>query len=200
MALFVCGMSEGLLLQANLGNSPWTILSQGIALHTSLSVGMATFSISAAVLLMWLVLRIKLGLNTVLNAIMVAISIDITRTYVPPPTEYWQQIAFVVLGISLSAIGGAVYLAANMGAGPRDGVMVTLSMRYGWSVKTTRSCLEIGACLSGWLLGGTVGLGTLMFAFLIGPVFAGVLNVLRRLFHNNPQAMLEKAESTKSVL
>ncbi|UOO91089.1 YitT family protein [Vitreoscilla massiliensis] len=182
VSLFGFGIGDGLLLQSHLGNSPWTIFAEGLSLHTPLSVGMSSMLLSALILLLWWPLRIKIGLNTILNAVLIAIAIDVTRQYVPTPTLLWQQLALGISGIVLAGICGAFYLSVNMGAGPRDGVMVALSARTGMSVPKIRTLMEVFACLSGWLLGGTVGLGTIAFALLIGPVLGLTLKLFRRCY------------------
>lgn len=180
LSLFAFGVGDGLLLQSQLGNSPWTIFNEGISLHTPLSVGGASLVVSVLVLLLWIPLKIKPGLNTVLNALLIALAIDVTRYVVATPPELWQQIALGLAGIVITGVSSAYYLSANMGAGPRDGVMVALSARYGWSVQRARTCIEIFACVSGWLMGGTVGLGTVAFALLIGPILGHALQFLQR--------------------
>ena len=180
VTLLLFGVGDGLLLQSQLGNSPWTIFAEGLSLHTPLSVGMSSLFISAVILLLWLPLRIKLGLNTILNAVLIAIAIDLTRQWVPTPSELWQQILLGVGGIVLTGISGAYYLSVNMGAGPRDGVMVALSSRTGISVAWIRTFMEVCACAVGWVLGGTVGLGTIAFALCIGPVLGLTLRWFQR--------------------
>ena len=182
VALLLFGVGDGLLLQSQLGNSPWTIFAEGLSLHTPLSVGMSSLLLSALILLLWWPLRIKIGLNTILNAVLIAIAIDLTRQYIPTPALLWQQIGLGLAGIVLAGISGAYYLSVNMGAGPRDGVMVALSARTGMSVPKIRTLMEVFACLSGWLLGGTVGLGTIAFALLIGPVLGITLKLFRRYY------------------
>ena len=176
LALFGFGIGDGLLLQSQLGNSPWTIFAQGVSLHTPLSVGGASVLISGVILLLWLPLRIKPGLNTILNALLIALAIDVTRYFVSTPALLWQQVLLGLFGIVLAGVCGAYYLSANMGAGPRDGVMVALSERYGWPLSQVRTGLEVFACLSGWAMGGNLGLGTVAFALLIGPVLGRTLN------------------------
>ena len=136
--------------------------------------------VSVVALLLWLPLRIKPGLNTILNAVLIAIAIDLTRQWVPTPSVLWQQIVLGVSGIVLTGISGAYYLSVNMGAGPRDGVLVALSSRYGISVAWIRTCMEVCACAVGWALGGTVGLGTIAFALCIGPVLGWTLRWFQR--------------------
>lgn len=180
LSLFGFGIGDGLLLQSQLGNSPWTIFAEGVSLHTPLSIGGASVLTSAVILLLWLPLRIKPGLNTILNALLIAAAIDLTRYVVPAPELLWQQVALGIFGIVLAGVCGAYYLSANMGAGPRDGVMVVLSERYGWQLSRVRTGLEMFACLSGWMMGGNLGLGTVLFALLIGPVLGATLNVFAK--------------------
>lgn len=189
LALFGFGVGDGLLLQSKLGNSPWTIFAEGVSLHTPLSVGGASLVTSVVILLLWIPLRIKPGLNTILNAVLIAVAIDITRMLVAPPESMPMRVAMGLLGIAITGIASAYYLTVNMGAGPRDGVMVALSARYGWSVTKARTCIEIFACSTGWLLGGTVGLGTVAFALLIGPVLGKTLGVFRKHYPQPPSVL-----------
>ena len=175
LALFGFGIGDGLLLQSQLGNSPWTIFAEGISLHTPLSVGGASLLTSALILLLWIPLRIKLGLNTILNSVLIAMAIDATRLWVPTPELLWQKALLACVGVLIAGICGAFYLGANMGAGARDGVMVAISERFGFQVSRVRTAMELFACGSGWLMGGTVGLGTVLFALLIGPILGKTL-------------------------
>lgn len=180
VSLFLFGVGDGLLLQSQLGNSPWTIFSEGVSLHTPLSVGGASLVTSVVILLLWIPLRIKPGLNTILNAVLIALAIDATRYCVSTPTQWWLQVVLALGGIILAGVASAFYLTANMGTGPRDGVMVAISARWGWSVQKARTMLEVFACAVGWMLGGTVGVGTVVFALLIGPVLQASLRTLRQ--------------------
>ena len=167
--LWLFGTGEACLVAADLGNSPWTVLAQGVAENTPLEIGVATVAISFAVLVAWIPLRQTPGLGTILNAVVVGVAIDamVARLPVDPgPTASW---ALLASGIALVAIGGGIYLGARLGPGPRDGLMTGLHARTGRSLRLVRTCIELSALITGFILGGTVGVGTAAFALLIGP-------------------------------
>lgn len=168
--LWLFGTGEGLVVASELGNSPWTVLSEGVSLNSALSIGAATIAISGAVLLAWLPLRQRPGLGTVLNAVVIGVAIDATLALVGdggPLTTRW---ALLLGGIGLVALGSGFYLGAALGPGPRDGLMTGLHRVTGTPVGAARLAVEVTALTSGWLLGGTVGVGTLVFAVMIGPL------------------------------
>jgi uncharacterized membrane protein YczE len=167
--LWLFGTGEACIVAADLGNSPWTVLAQGVAEHTPLGIGAATIVISFAVLCAWIPLRQKPGLGTILNAIVVGLAIGVMVEVLP--TDPKPAIAWPLLagGIALVAIGGGIYLGARLGPGPRDGLMTGLHARTGRSLRLMRTCIELSALAAGFLLGGTVGVGTAAFALLIGP-------------------------------
>lgn len=173
--LWLFGMGEAAIVHAELGNSPWTVFAEGVAKHTPLSIGAATVAISFGVLLMWFPLRQRPGLGTVLNAILIGVAIDATLPWLPGPGGWLGQAAFVAAGIALVGIGSGFYLTARLGPGPRDGLMTGLHRRTGRSLRLVRTVIEGSALVAGAILGGTVGLGTVAFALLVGPaVQAGV--------------------------
>lgn len=163
------GTGEALLVAADLGNSPWTTLAQGVSIHTPLSIGVATQAIGFALLVCWIPLRERPGLGTILNAIVIGIAIDVTLAYLPHEGALGVRIGSVLLGIAVVGIGSGLYLTAELGPGPRDGLMTGLSSRYGWPLSAVRTALELTVTAAGFALGGRVGLGTLAFALLIGP-------------------------------
>jgi uncharacterized protein len=168
LGLWLFGTGEGLIVLAGLGNSPWTVLAQGVSVQTPLSIGAATIVISAIVVASWGLLRQSPGLGTVLNAVLVGIAIDVTVQVVPSPTGVWRGVSLLG-GIALVALASGLYLTARLGPGPRDGLMTGLVRRTGRSFRAVRITLELSALLVGVLLGGTVGIGTVAFALLIGP-------------------------------
>jgi uncharacterized membrane protein YczE len=170
--LWLFGTGEGLLVASELGNTPWTVLAEGVSINTPMSVGVATIAISGAVLLAWLPLRQRLGLGTLLNAIVIGLAIDATLAVVPedlPLVVRWLE---MLAGIGLVALGSGFYLGAALGPGPRDGLMTGLHRLTGRPVGRVRMLIELTALTIGWLLGGTVGIGTLLFALAIGPAVA----------------------------
>ena len=184
IGLWIFGTGEAMLLASTLGNSPWTVLAEGIEEHSALSVGAATFVVSVCVLLLWVPLRERPGIGTVLNAIVISIAIDAMLAVLPEPDALAPRAALAVGGVLTVAFGGALYLTANLGPGPRDGLMTALHNRFGWRIAAVRTGLEVGACASGFLLGGTVGVGTVLFAFGIGPALEVFLVFLRRRYPN----------------
>ena len=179
LTLFFCcfgltlfGLGEGLLIVSFTGASPYSVLAQGISLHTNLSVGMCTFLISVVVLIFWIPLDQKPGVATILNALIIAIVIDLCIKYVPTPSNYYNQLILAVFSVVTVGIGGGIYLVANLGAGPRDGLMIGLQKKTNLPIALVRATLEITVVSVGWYLGGIVGVGTLLFAFGIGPCVA----------------------------
>jgi uncharacterized membrane protein YczE len=180
VGLWLFGTAEALLVTARLGNSPWTVLAEGLSRHTPLSIGEATFAISAVILVLWVPLREKPGLGTLSNAVVIAVALGVGVHWLPHPVAVGWQLVQTVTGTVLLALAGAVYLSANLGPGPRDGLMTGLSARFGWKVAPVRTALELSAFLAGWALGGKIGLGTAIFAFGVGPVLAWWLARLPR--------------------
>lgn len=187
LGLLVFGVGDGLLIVSHLGNAPWSVLSQGLALQLSLSIGWATALVSAVVLLLWIPLKQRPGLGTLSNIAGVAFAIDLTVAWVPVPTHFAIQLALVLAGIALVGAGSALYLTCGLGAGPRDGLMTALHYRTGFSVARVRAALESMVLAAGWFLGGRVGLGTVLFAFGIGASVALWLNLVGHLTKNTPQ-------------
>ncbi len=177
LGLWLFGTGEGLIVLAGLGNSPWTVLAQGVSVQTPLSIGVATILISAIVVASWAFLRETPGLGTVLNAVLVGVAIDVTLEVVPSPTGIWRALALLG-GIALVSLASGLYLTARLGPGPRDGLMTGIVRRTGRSFRLVRVTLELSALLIGALLGGTVGIGTVAFALLIGPGVQAVLGAL----------------------
>jgi uncharacterized membrane protein YczE len=169
LGLYLFGTGDALLVVSGLGVSPWTVLAQGLGDQLGISIGLATFIVSAVVLLLWIPLREVPGLGTVANAIVIAIALQVGVTFLPSPTNVFIQFAFVIGGILIIGLGSGLYLTTRMGPGPRDGWMTGIHLRTGWPVSAVRLGIEVVVLAAGWLLGGTVGIGTVMFALLIGP-------------------------------
>ena len=170
--LTLFGLGEGLLLVSLTGASPWSVLAMGISLHIDLSIGTITFFISLGVLLLWIPLNQKPGIGTILNALIIAIMIDVCIKFVPSPENYISQLLLAIIAVFTVGFGGGIYLVANLGPGPRDGLMVGLQIKSNMPIAAVRAFLEISVVTIGWYLGGTVGIGTLLFAFGIGPAVA----------------------------
>lgn len=169
VGLSLFGAGEALLVASKLGNSPWTVLGQGFARQTGLSVGVATIVISVLVLLTWLPLRQAPGLGTILNALLIGVAIDATLAVLPAGMPLGVRSALVIVGIGLVALGSGLYLTSRLGPGPRDGLMTGFHRLTGRSLRLVRVCIELFAVSVGFALGGVVGPGTVAFALLIGP-------------------------------
>ena len=180
LALF--GLGEGLLIVSAAGASPWSVLAQGISLNVSFSVGITTILISVAVLLLWLPLNQKPGIGTILNALIIGLMIDICIKFVPTPEDYISQLLLAIMAVLTVGLGGGIYLVGNLGAGPRDGLMIGLQQKTNLPIAAVRAFLEITVMSIGWYLGGTVGIGTLLFAFGLGPAVALGLFLVGRIF------------------
>ena len=181
--LMLFGLGEGLLIVSFTGASPWSVLAQGLSLNVNLSIGMLTFLISITVLILWIPLGQKPGMATILNALIIALMIDLSIKFVPTPSSYINQLILAVISVITVGIGGGIYLVANLGAGPRDGLMVGLQKLTNFPIAAVRATLEISVVSVGWYLGGTVGIGTILFAFGIGPCVALGLYLVDKLFY-----------------
>ncbi|MDC1132376.1 hypothetical protein OAS64_00610 [Candidatus Pelagibacter sp.] len=182
LGLSFFGLGEGLLIVSFAGASPWSVLAQGIALNINLSIGIITIFVSIIVLIFWIPLKQKPGIGTILNAIIIGLMIDVCIRFVPTPENYIYQIFLAIIAVLTVGFGGGIYLVANLGAGPRDGLMVGLQKKTNLPIAVVRGSLEISVMSIGWYLGGTVGVGTLLFAFGIGPAVALGLYIVRKSF------------------
>ena len=187
--LFLCfgltlfGLGEGLLLVSLTGASPWSVLAQGISLHIDLSIGVITFFVSSFVLFLWFFLDQKPGIGTIMNIIIIAIMIDISIFYIETPENYVSKIIMAVIAVLIVGLGSGFYLIANLGPGPRDGLMVGVQIKTNFPIALVRVFLEITVVAIGWYLGGTVGIGTLLFAFGVGPAVALGLFIVGKAFN-----------------
>ena len=180
--LSLFGLGEGLLIVSFTGASPWSVLAQGISLNVNLSIGTITLLISIAVLILWIPLGQKPGMGTIFNALIIAIMIDLCIKYVPTPSNYIHQLLLAIISVIMVGIGGGIYLVSNLGAGPRDGLMIGLQKLTNFPIAVVRGTLEISVVSIGWYLGGTVGVGTLLFAFGLGPCVALGLYLVDKTF------------------
>ena len=169
IGLFLFGIGEAIIIGSGSGVSPWTVLAQGISSKTDLSIGMATFLISIFILIFWVPLKQIPGIGTILNAIIIASAIDLTLGFIPKPELIYLKILQASFGILIVGIGSGIYLASNLGPGPRDGLMIGLQQKTNTSIPLIRTIIEIAAVTLGWFLGGIVGIGTILFVFGIGP-------------------------------
>ena len=171
-----------MLIVSFTGASPWSVLAQGISLNANLSIGTITLIISLAVLILWIPLGQRPGMGTIFNALIIALMIDLCIKFVPTPTSYLNQLILAIFSVVTVGIGGGIYLVSNLGAGPRDGLMIGLQKVTNFPIAAVRATLEISVVSVGWYLGGTVGVGTLLFAFGIGPCVALGLYLVDKLF------------------
>lgn len=178
--LWLFGTGEALLVRSELGNTPWTVLAHGIALQTPLTIGAVTVLVGAAVLACWIPLRERPGLGTVCNVVVIGVAIDVTLALLGIPEPLVARWLFVLAGVALIGLGSGLYLSTRLGPGPRDGLMTGIHRRTGWPVAGVRGGIEVTVLAAGWVLGGTVGLGTIAFAALIGPAVGSALAVFDR--------------------
>jgi hypothetical protein len=179
--LAVFGLGDGLIIQSGLGNAPWSVLAQGISIKTGLSIGTSTLIIGALVLSLWIPLKERPGFGTLSNILIISLFIEIGTKIFPLQTQLAQGVVFTLVGIAMVGIGSALYITCGLGPGPRDGAMTGLHQRTGVRVGRVRLGLEVVVSIAGALLGGTLGLGTLLFALLIGQSVAISFGLLARL-------------------
>lgn len=179
IGLFLYGVAIAMMIRAGLGVSPWDVLSQGVALQTGLAFGLVTNLIGIAVLLLWIPIREKPGIGTVLNVLLIGPSAEVGLWLIPTQTELWAQILLFAGGLTLLAFATGLYIGARFGPGPRDGLMTGIHRKYGIRIWVVRTTIEVIVLSIGWVLGGTVGLGTVAFALLIGPLVGIMLPWLR---------------------
>ena len=182
IAMAIMGIGEGLLVSAKLGNAPWTVLSQGLALQTGMSIGWSIALISAIVLLFWIPFKLKFGLGTILNVLIISFFIDQTTEWIEQPKLLSTRIFYMLFGIIIFSIGTAFYLSCKLGAGPRDGLMVGICQKFGWNVGRVRTAIEISVCGFGIVMGGTFGVSTILFALTVGWIIQGTYLLLERRF------------------
>jgi len=179
--LAIFGLGDGLIIQSGLGNAPWSVLAQGISLKSGLSIGTSTLIIGALVLSLWIPLRERPGFGTIANILIISLFIEIGTNIFPKQEDLLPGLLFTLVGIAMVGIGSSLYITCGLGPGPRDGAMTGLHQRTGVRVGRVRLGLEIVVSLAGALLGGTLGLGTLLFALLIGQSVAISFGLLARL-------------------
>jgi len=179
--LMIFGVGEAFLVVTSLGNSPWVVLSEGISLNSNLNIGESTFLVSVVVLLLWIPLRQKPGFGTLANIVVIAASIELGLLIIPTVENIYFKYFYVLFGIALVGIGSALYITCGLGTGPRDGLMTGLHYKTGVRVGRVRLGIEVVALSIGAFLGGSLGIGTALFALLIGQSVAISLGVLGRL-------------------
>jgi uncharacterized membrane protein YczE len=179
LALF--GLGEGLIIQSGLGNAPWSVLAQGVSIKTGLSIGTSTLIIGVLVLSLWIPLKERPGFGTLSNILIISLFIEIGTLVFPLQTRIIPGVIFTLVGIAMVGIGSSLYITCGLGPGPRDGAMTGIHQRTGVRVGRVRLGLEVVVSIAGALLGGTLGVGTLLFALLIGQSVAISFGLLARL-------------------
>ena len=190
LGLIIFGVGEALLVAASTGVSPWTVLAQGLVVQTGWGLGLATLIISFSVLALWIPLQQVPGLGTILNALIIAAVLEYVLPWIPTPSNRISGLLLAMTGVVITGLGGAIYLIANLGPGPRDGLMTGINEKTGWPIAWIRSGLEVSVVLLGVALGGQFGVGTLLFALGIGPAVALGLHLCKRLFGSVTQTPL----------
>ncbi|HMM83026.1 MAG TPA: hypothetical protein PJ998_07605 [Terrimesophilobacter sp.] len=170
LGLFLYGIAISMMLRAAIGISPWDVLAQGISIHTGIPFGFVTNIVGGVVLLLWIPIRQRLGVGTVLNALLVGPSAEVGLWLIPEQTVLWVRILLFVGGLLLLAVATGLYIGARFGPGPRDGLMTGINAKFGIRLWIVRTSLEVIVLIIGWILGGDVGIGTLAFALLVGPL------------------------------
>ena len=182
IGLILFGLGETMLIAANVGVSPWTVLAQGISIKTGYSIGISTFVVSIGVLILWIPLKQKPGIGTILNTIIISIVLDVSLPYLPTPESFFLQALQVFIGVIIVGLGSGFYLISNLGPGSRDGLMTGLQKKTNLPIALIRATIEVSAVVFGFYLGGVVGIGTLVFAFGIGPAVSAGLFFVSRFF------------------
>jgi uncharacterized membrane protein YczE len=177
--LLLFGASLALLVRSRLGLDPWDVFHQGLAIQSGIPIGTVTILVGAVVLLLWIPLGQRPGIGTIANVILVGLSLDATLAMMPTPTDLGVRWVYLIAGIVLNGIATGAYIGAALGPGPRDGLMVGLADR-GHSLRVVRTTIELTVLVVGWLLGGTVGIGTVLFALAIGPIVHVTIPALTR--------------------
>lgn len=179
VGLWLYGATMAMMVRAGLGLNPWDVLHEGITRHVPVSFGVVTAAVGALVLLAWIPLRQRPGVGTVLNVLVIGVSVDATLAVLPQPSSLIPSALLLTAGVVGNAFAGALYVSADLGPGPRDGLWVALVARTGRSVRIVRTYLELSVLAVGWVLGGTVGVGTVAYALAVGPLAQRFLRLLR---------------------
>jgi uncharacterized membrane protein YczE len=191
LGLVLYGASMALMIRATLGLNPWDVLHEGLTRHLPLTFGQVTIAVGALVLLAWIPLRQRPGVGTVSNVIVIGLAVDAALAVLPAPDHLAVRAGLLVGGVLLNGVATAAYIGARLGPGPRDGLMTGLVARSGRSVRLVRTVIEVSVLAVGWVLGGTVGVGTVLYALGIGPlvhVLLPLLTVPERRLHSHPAA------------
>jgi uncharacterized membrane protein YczE len=179
LGLVLYGVAVALMIRAEVGLDPWTVFAQGLERQTGISIGVIVVLIGAGVLLLWIPLGQRPGIGTVLNVLLIGPVMDLTLPLIETPDVLWGRILLFAVGLVMLALATGLYIGARFGPGPRDGLMTGAHAKFGWAVWKVRTGVEVTVLLIGWMLGGTVGLGTVAFALFVGPLIGRALPLLR---------------------
>jgi uncharacterized membrane protein YczE len=177
VGLLIFGLGIAVMAAAGLGLGPWEAFHQGISRHTGLELGTVSILLGIPILLAWLPLGERPGIGTVLNIALIGVATNVGLAFLPRPTEVPLQLAMMVVGVVMIGVASGIYLAADLGPGPRDGLMTGVHHRFGWSIRRARTAVELSVLVAGYLMGGKVGLGTVVFALGIGPIVQWALGI-----------------------
>jgi uncharacterized membrane protein YczE len=180
VGLVLFGVGIALMVVAGLGLGPWEALNQGIARQTGLAIGTVSILLGIPILALWWPLGERPGIGTLINVVLIGTSTNVALSVLPTATEPASQVALMLAGVVMVGLGSGLYLAADLGPGPRDGLMTGVHHRFGWSIRRSRTIIELTVLGLGWALGGTVGLGTVVFALGIGPLVQAFLGIFDR--------------------
>lgn len=178
--LCLFGLGAALMVRAHLGLDPWNVFHQGVSGLTGWSLGMISILSGVVVMLLWIPLRQKPGVGTIANILVIGLSMDLFLALISEAEGMGLRIAYMGVGLVLTGLGTAAYIGAGMGTGPRDGLMIGLNRKFGWSIRVSRMLVELVVLAGGWLLGGVAGVGTVAFALLIGPIVQFFLPIFQK--------------------
>jgi uncharacterized membrane protein YczE len=189
LGLFIYGLAVSMVVNAKVGIPPWDVFAQGISVQLHTSYGIASIIVSSIVLMFWIPLKVKPGVGSIMNAILIGLWADFWTQYLPKHDQYWQSLAMFLLGMCTVAFATGLYITSNLGSGPRDGLILGLTKRLGWKVWQVRTVVELAVLAIGWIMGGQVREGTLIFALCIGYLMQKSLKFFKY-----------RADSTKNVM
>ncbi|MGI9647797.1 MAG: YczE/YyaS/YitT family protein [Acidimicrobiia bacterium] len=178
--IVILGVGVGMMAQGDLGFGPWAVLAEGIGKQADIALGTASILVGLVVLMSWFIVRVRPGIATVANVMGVGLVINASIEVLPVPDTLWGRLPMTVGGVVAVGLGIGLYLAADLGPGPRDGLTTGLHHKLGWSIRRVRTTIEVTVLVVGFLLGGTIGLGTVLMALAVGPVMQAALSVLDR--------------------
>ena len=197
LGLFIYGLAVSMVVNAKVGIPPWDVFAQGISVQLHTSFGIASIIVSTIVLMLWIPLKVKPGVGSIMNAILIGLWADFWTQYLPKHDQYWQSLAMFLLGMCTVAFATGLYITSNLGSGPRDGLILGLTKRLGWKVWQVRTVVELAVLTIGWVMGGQVREGTLIFALCIGYLMQKSLKFFKYRADSSKNVMSTKSAKTK---